>query len=83
MPPTWLLQSLVTCWMNPWSVDSDFLANMLRRYARTSVPCTSAGLEPYTAHRATRPFNVGTVFLAFGYSLGWFGAPGPTGSTES
>jgi hypothetical protein len=43
VPPRWLLQSLVTCWMNPWSVDSDFLASMLRWYGKTSGPVLECG----------------------------------------
>jgi len=42
VPPAWLLQSLVTCWMNQWSVDSNFLASMLRWYGKRRVPCSSA-----------------------------------------
>jgi hypothetical protein len=41
--PPWLLQSLVTCWMNPWSVDSYFLAGLLRWYGKTSGPVLECG----------------------------------------
>ena len=43
VPPPWLLQSLVTCWMNQWSVDSNFLAGMLRWYGKTSGPVLECG----------------------------------------
>ena len=43
VPPPWLLQSLVICWMNPSSVDSNFLAGMLRWYGKTSGPVLECG----------------------------------------
>jgi Methyltransferase domain len=42
-PPPWLLQSLVTCWANPWSVDSLFLSSMLRWLGETSGPIVECG----------------------------------------
>lgn len=63
-PPPWLLQSLVTCWANPWSVDSGFLASMLRWLQETSGPVLECGSGLTTVVLVTASWATGRHSLS-------------------
>jgi len=63
-PPQWLLQSLVTCWANPWSVDSVFLTSMLHWLQETSGPVLECGSGLTTIVLATAASSTGRRSLS-------------------